>query len=398
MLDPENRKWFAAETATLPPARAAAILSPTVNTRYSGQSSLPASLSIQDTEPSLLADTRTLPAQCYADPAFHRFDQKAVFTRSWQLAGHIRELREPGDHVVTEIAGKPVIAVRGHDGVLRGFFNVCKHRAGPLALANGNARQLQCRYHGWTYTLEGQLRAAHEMQEAKNFDISCIHLDPVRVGEWQSLVLVAVNEPAVQLEELMAGIKERIAPIELSRLRFHTQVSYDVACNWKVYVDNYLEGYHLPHVHPGLNKLLDYRSYTTHTAEWYSWQHSPLDGTRGPYQSGEAHYYFVFPNLMLNILPGRLQVNTVLPVSQRQCRVLFDYYYAEVESTAAHTMIEQDLRFSDEVQKEDMDICARVQQGLESGAYTAGRLSPKREAGVHHFQELVRKAYREALR
>ncbi|HVC37090.1 MAG TPA: aromatic ring-hydroxylating dioxygenase subunit alpha [Gammaproteobacteria bacterium] len=357
---------------------------------------MPASLRHEDMLSRPLSEALTLPAYAYADPAFHGFDLQHIFAVSWQPVGRADQVHAQGDHVVTEIAGRPVIVVRGNDGVLRGFFNVCKHRAGPLALANGNARQLQCRYHGWTYTLEGQLRAAHEMQEARDFDIACIHLDAVQVGEWQGLVFAAVAKPAVPLENLLAGIKERIAPIELSQLQFHAQISYEMTCNWKVYVDNYLEGYHLPHVHPGLNRLLDYRSYSTHTADWYSWQHSSLDGSRGPYQSGEAHYYFIFPNLMLNILPGRLQINRVLPVSQRQCRVLFDYYYADMESAAVRRMIEEDLRFSDEVQKEDIGICERVQQGLESGAYQAGRLSPKREAGVHHFQELVRKAYRNA--
>ncbi|MGA9855171.1 MAG: aromatic ring-hydroxylating dioxygenase subunit alpha [Gammaproteobacteria bacterium] len=356
----------------------------------------PANLRAEDLASKPLAEAVTLPAYVYADPEFRAFDREVIFAKNWQLAGRVDQLRNTGDHVVVEIVGKPVILVRGNDGVLRGFFNVCKHRAGPLALENGNARQLQCKYHGWTYTLEGQLRAAHEMQEAKDFDMACVHLDAVQVGEWQGLVFVALHEPAVKLEQLLAGIKERIVPIELSQLQFHTQVYYEMACNWKVYVDNYLEGYHLSQVHPGLNKLLDYRSYTTHTADWYSWQHSPLDGSQGPYQSGEAHYYFIFPNLMLNILPGRLQVNRVLPVSQRQCRVVFDYYYADIESAAARDMIEQDLRFSNEVQKEDIGICERVQSGLESGAYRAGRLSPKREAGVYHFQELARKAYREA--
>jgi phenylpropionate dioxygenase-like ring-hydroxylating dioxygenase large terminal subunit len=358
---------------------------------------VPASLKPADMQPQPLSKAFTLPAYVYADSEFHAFDQQAVFTRSWQLIGRSAQLCNMGDHVIGEISGKPVIVVRGNGGVLRGFFNVCKHRAGPLALENGNARQLQCKYHGWTYTLEGQLRAAHEMQDAVDFDISCIHLDPVQAGEWQGLVFVAVAKPAVELEGLLAGIKERIAPIELSKLQFHTHISYDMACNWKVYVDNYLEGYHLPHVHPGLNKLLNYRSYTTHTADWYSWQHSPVDGNQGPYQFGEAHYYFIFPNLMLNILPGRLQVNRVLPVSQRRCRVLFDYYYADIESAAVRDMIEQDLLFSDEVQREDIAICERVQRGLESGAYHTGRLSPKREAGVHHFQELVRKEYRQVL-
>ena len=357
----------------------------------------PPALKLDDLQPQNLKHAATLPAYTYADPEFHAFDARAIFARSWQLIGRAGEVRNPGGHVVGQIAGKPVIAVRGNDGVLRGFFNVCKHRAGPLTLDNGNTRFLQCRYHGWVYTLDGKLRATHEMQEAEGFDPSAIHLDVVHVAEWQGLVFAAVSEPQATLPTLLDGIAERIAPIELAALRFHARMTYDLHCNWKVYVDNYLEGYHLPYVHPKLNKLLDYRNYVTETADWYSWQHSPVSGGAGLYAGGEAHYYFVFPNLMLNILPGRLQLNQVIPVSERHCCVLFDYYYADTESVAAKAMIAEDLRFSDEVQQEDIAICERVQQGLESGAYTAGRLSPKRESGVHHFQELVRKAYRAAF-
>jgi len=343
-----------------------------------------------------LAAATTLPAAVYADPEVHDFERDAVFARSWQLVSRGGKLKEPGDHVVAEIAGRPVVLVRGEDRVLRGFFNVCRHRAGPLALVDGNAPQLQCKYHGWTYTLAGQLRAAHEMQEAEGFDKSCIHLDPIEVAEWEGLVFAALRRPAASLEQLLGGIRQHIHPIALGEFGFHSRVSYQVACNWKAYVDNYLEGYHLPHVHPGLNKLLDYREYRTHTAEWHSWQHSPLDGSQGPYADGEAHYYFIYPNMMLNILPGRLQTNLVLPLASGRCQVLFDYYYADAVSPAALKMIDADLKFSDEVQKEDISICERVQHGLESGSYTAGRISPKRESGVHHFQELVRAAYRVA--
>jgi len=319
-----------------------------------------------------------------------------VFAQAWQLVSRAERLAQPGDHVVAEIAGRPIILVRGEDRVLRGFFNVCRHRAGPLALADGNARQLQCKYHGWTYTLAGQLRAAHEMKEAKDFDMSCIHLEGIQVAEWEGLVFAALKMPVAGLEQLLGGIPERIRPIELAKFGYHSRVTYDVACNWKAYVDNYLEGYHLPHVHPGLNRLLDYRQYTTNLAEWYSYQQSPLDESQGPYAAGEAHYYFIYPNMMLNILPGRLQTNLVVPVSSGRCRVLFDYYYSDRESAAAQKMIAEDLSFSDEVQKEDIGICERVQLGLESGSYRAGRLSPKRESGVHHFQELIRAAYRSA--
>jgi phenylpropionate dioxygenase-like ring-hydroxylating dioxygenase large terminal subunit len=356
----------------------------------------PASFAAADCAALALDQATTLPGYMYADPAFYAFDAQCIFAKSWQLICGAGKLAKTGDHVVAEIAGRPIILVRGNDGALRGFFNVCKHRAGPLALEDGNAAQLQCKYHGWTYKLDGQLRAAHEMQQAKDFDISCIHLDAIKVAEWEGLVFACVGAPLTPLETLLADIRERIRPIDLGAFRFQSTVVYDVHCNWKAYVDNYLEGYHLPHVHPGLNKLLDYRQYSTNLAPWYSYQQSPLDGDQGPYTAGEAHYYFIYPNMMLNILPGRLQTNRVVPVSADHCRVLFDYYYTDMESDAARQMILRDLAFSDEVQREDIGICERVQKGLGSGVYTAGRLSPKRESGVHHFQELIRKAYRDA--
>jgi phenylpropionate dioxygenase-like ring-hydroxylating dioxygenase large terminal subunit len=357
---------------------------------------LPASLQVGDLAPHVLTEAVTLPACAYTDPDFHAFDLAHIFARSWQLVGRAGDVREAGDYLVADIAGRPVILVRGHDGVLRGFFNVCKHRAGPLALVNGHEQHLHCKYHGWTYTLDGRLHAATEMQEAACFNPTGIRLDPVNAGEWEGLVFASVREPAMTLEQLMHGIRERIRPIDLPSMRFHARIVYDIACNWKVYVDNYLEGYHLPYVHPGLNRLLDYRTYATVTAEWYSYQHSPLDGANGPYRTGQAQYYLVYPNITLNVLPGRLQTNLVLPVSQRQCRVIFDYFYADTGSAGARREIEEDMKFADEVQREDIDMCERVQIGLESGAYHAGRLSPKRESGVHHFHELVRGSYREA--
>lgn len=357
----------------------------------------PLSLHPADLAPHPVESAHTLPASWYTDPAFHRFDQSAIFSRNWQFVGRESEVAKVGDQLVAEVAGKPVLVVRGEDGVLRGFFNVCKHRAGPIALRNGNSRNLVCKYHGWTYGLDGGLKRAPEMEGVADFDPCAIHLEPIQVALWESLVFVAMETPAAGLEQVLAGIAQQIAPIRLSEFRFETQVVYDIACNWKVYVDNYLEGYHLPLVHPGLNRLLDYRAYSTHTRDWYSYQHSPLDGDKGPYAGGEAHYYFVYPNLMLNILPNRLQTNRVIALGSERCRVIFDYYYPDRESGEARAMIADDLRFSDEVQQEDIGICEHVQRGLASGAYHAGRLSAKRETGVHHFQNCLRAAYRAAL-
>ncbi len=335
-----------------------------------------------------------LPARYYAGEPMLVMEQRAVFACSWQLVAHQGQLAGPGDHVVEQIGHVPVIVVRGQDGVLRAFPNVCRHRAGPLALCNGKgARALHCKYHGWTYTLEGQLRSAPEMQGAADFHVEDIHLPPLRVHEWQGLVFVALDARVPAFGEVYAGIAERIAPIELPAMRYLRRDSYDIDCNWKVYVDNFLEGYHLPHVHPGLSKVLDYRAYDTELFGWHSLQSSPLRNSTDIYGDGQAFYYFIYPNVMLNIMPGRMQTNRILPLGSGRCRVEFDYYYAQDEQAQAR--IAADQAFSGEVQDEDITICEAVQKGLASGTYDAGRLCPKRESGVWHFHNLLRAAYAE---
>jgi choline monooxygenase len=332
-----------------------------------------------------------LAARFYTDPAVAELERERVFARSWQLAAHAGELAGAGDHVVCSIAGAPVLIVRGADGVLRAFHNVCRHRAGPLATENGRgATTLRCRYHGWTYSLEGRLRAAPEMDGAAGFDPDTIALTAATVREWQGLVFVALSGEAPDFDTVLGGIAERIAPASLDTMFFHRRIEYELGCNWKVYVDNYLEGYHLPHVHPGLSKVLDYRAYSTELAEWWSLQHSPLRDAGDIYGEGSAWYFFVYPNLMLNIMPGRLQTNLVTPLGFDRCRVVFDYFY----NGQGVALADEDQPFSDEIQREDIAICERVQQGLLSRSYVPGRLSPKRESGVWHFQNLLRQAYR----
>ena len=346
--------------------------------------------------PVALEQARALDARFYTDPAWYAIEQTQIFAASWQLAAHASDLKDAGDHAVSEIAGKPVLIVRQPSGELQAFYNVCRHRAGPLALCNGKgAKALHCKYHGWSYHLDGRLRSTPEMAEAQDLDIASIRLPPVAVREWQGLVFVALDEAAAPaFSDLVAGIAERIHPQDLSAMRFVRRYVYDLDCNWKVYIDNFLEGYHLPHVHPGLSKVLDYRAYDTELSTWHSLQHSPLRDSGGAYGEGDAFYYFLYPNIMLNIVPGRLQTNRILPLGPKRCRVEFDYCYLPVDDALART--EKDFAFSDEIQWEDIDICLAVQRGLESGSYTGGRLSPKRESGVWHFQNLLRAAYRRA--
>jgi choline monooxygenase len=210
------------------------------------------------------------------------------------------------------------------------------------------------------------------------------------VAVWLDLVFAAADAATPPFGETIAGLDARLAAAPLATYEFDRRVSYEVACNWKVYVDNYLEGYHVARVHPTLAPLLDEQRYATTILRWASVQSSPLAGS-GPYTEGEALYGWLYPNTMFNVLPRRLQTNRVLPLAVDRCRVDFDYFYAP--DVAADRRIE-DQRFSDEVQREDIAICAAVQRGLASGSYVAGRLNPRHEAGVAHFHELVRAAYR----
>lgn len=352
-----------------------------------------------DLAPQPLAHATALPARFYTDAAMPALDRKLIFDRGWQLVAHVCQLRDAGDHVIADFAGLPVIAVRGADGEIRVMHNVCRHRAGPIASCDGlAARSLRCRYHGWTYGLDGVLRSAPEMGGAPGFDPADVRLPQLAVRVWQGLVFAAVdvgNTP--DFATFVAGIDARLGATRgLEHYGHHHRVGYDVACNWKVYVDNYLEGYHVPHIHPGLNKLLDYRSYVTETARWYSYQFSPLESGDALYGDGDALYYWLWPNTMLNILPGRLQTNRVVPLGVDRCRVEFDFYYTLDESGEARARREADLAFSDEVQLEDLTICEDVQRGLASGSYAPGRLNPLRENAVHHFHELLRATYRQA--
>lgn len=339
-----------------------------------------------------LDSATALHAQFYRDENWLAVEHSEVFSKSWQLFSHSEALQNSGDHVIGEIAGKPVIVVRQTSGELKAFYNVCRHRAGPLATCNGKAaKSLHCQYHGWTYQLDGQLRAATEMQGAADFNVSDIRLNPVLVREWQGLVFVALSDQTPAFDKVFNGIVERIKPIEIPSMRFYNRVVYDIGCNWKVYIDNFLEGYHLPFVHPGLSKVLDYRVYDTELHDWYTLQHSPLRNNDGLYGDGNAYYYFIYPNIMLNILPGRLQTNRILPNGRDRCFVEFDHYYTADDETQARIKNEQ--AFAHEVQEEDITICEHVQKGLSSGAYEAGRLNPKRESGVWHFHNLLRRAY-----
>lgn len=351
-------------------------------------------------EPASEQQAFTLPAELYTNQQFVEIEYQSIFENTWQLVGHKDQLKKIGDQMVSQVGRVPIVVVRNQQNHLKAFHNVCRHRAGPVATENGNNKILRCKYHGWSYSLDGDLKSAPEMSSTPDFNVCQYHLPQALVQEWQGFIFVCVGDSPPALNDVFAGIVDTIQPIDLSKMAFSHRDEYLIDCNWKVYMDNYLEGYHLPHVHPGLSKLLDYRSYDTILHDWFSYQFSPLDGSDSEsnfYGEGHAHYYCIYPNLMLNILPGRLQINLILPAEGNQTRIVFDYYYADLGSEKTEKLIQQDTDFSDEIQQEDITICQRVQLGLNSGSYQSGRLCMKRETGVLHFQNLIRQSLRQSI-
>ncbi len=344
--------------------------------------------------------SETIPASWYTNPSFFELDRKLLRGFTWHFVGHQSQISSPGEFLRADILGESILVVRGETGEIRAFYNVCRHRGGPLALhERGRVNMLQCKYHGWTYKLDGSLRGVPRFDRVDLFDRKDYGLIQVDLASWEGLLFVRFNPGYLPLSSLLKGISQRIAPAKLESLQFYRRVTYELACNWKVYVDNYLEGYHLPYVHPELCDILEYRDYVTEIAEHYSVQISPLSAADNPYSASEgyAFYFFVFPNLTLNILPGRLQTNVILPVDHDKTLVLFDYFYADVDSDRARERIEQDIAFSDQVQQEDIVICEHVHRGLHSSAYDKGRFSVECEEGVYHFQALLKQFYKKMV-
>ncbi len=344
-----------------------------------------------------LSEASTIPAAWYTDPRIAELERQTVFSTSWQVIGRADQVQNPGDFLTFALAGEPIVAVRGADNVLRAFYNVCRHHAAAVVTEScGHAQILHCPYHGWNYGLDGSLKGMPEFDGVKNFDRAANGLVPVKVAIWEKFVLVSLDPRAEPVESFLGGIVKRMAPLGVSNLHYCASRVYDIACNWKVFVDNYLDGgYHVPHLHKGLNSVLDYKSYTIENEDRYCLQSSPMvssneDAATGATRKGDrAWYFWQYPNFMINCYAGYMDTNLVIPVDVDHCRVIFDFYFSDVSSPDARKYNEESIAVGDRVQSEDLDICEAVQRGLKSRAYGAGRLSVRREAGEHLFHRLL---------
>jgi choline monooxygenase len=354
---------------------------------------------IRDLEIRPIEEAETIPARWFTSPGMHEVDREDLLAKSWLYIGHESQLPKRGDYFVDSILGRPILVVKNLNDEIICFSNVCRHRGGPLATASGSSRVLRCAYHAWSYNLDGQLMGAPKFDGVKNFEQQQCRLPRYRMENSDGFLFVNFSGDAVPLKEHLGGISETIHPIDLRAMRFQKRVVYEVKSNWKVYIDNYMEGYHIQSIHPKLAKILDVSGYKTVIEENKVLQYGPLASEDNPYHTGGgAFYYQIFPNLMLNIMPGRVQVNSILPIDADRCLTVFDLYLSETDPQKLGQRLRDDLEVSDLVQKEDIDICERVQEGLKSGSYNKGRICVSEELGVWAFQNNLRKAYQDILR
>lgn len=343
----------------------------------------------------------TIPSSWYLNPQIADLERACVFGGAWQVAGRLDQVEKPGQFFTIEIAGEPLLIVRGADGKLRGFFNVCRHHAAAVAEAEeGSTRVFRCPYHGWTYALDGSLLGTPDFGGVCGFDRAQNGLVPVRVDTWESFVWVNISKQGASLRDSLGDLEHRLASLNLSQLKFRARREYEIRCNWKVFVDNYLDGgYHVPYLHKALNSVLDYAGYTVENGDRYCLQWSPIvsSGENAEVSStrtgDRAYYYWIYPNFMLNIYAGVMDTNLVLPLGIDRTRIIFDFYFqappADGDGNSAPLDADASIAVSDVVQQEDIAVCEAVQRGLGSRAYTAGRLSVRREAGEHLFHRLL---------
>lgn len=342
----------------------------------------------------------TLPGNVYADPGIYALAKERVFARSWQLVGDANRLKAPG-HVLpfTLLEGcldEPLVWTCDERSRLHCLSNVCTHRGTIVVEGEGHVNQLRCRYHGRRFALDGRMTHMPEFEGVEGFPSEADDLPHVRTGRWGPFLFASLD-PAIPFDDWIAPMRERLAFLPIDDYRFDPTTSrdYHIRANWALYVENYLEGFHVPYIHGrSLGGKLDYDAYDT---EVYDYSNLQL-GVGNPGDRGfelppghpdagrvmAAYYYWLFPNVMFNFYPWGLSINVVYPLGPERTKVSF-LTYLHPSAPADREGAGYDVH---RVEMEDEEVVEAVQRGVKSRLYHRGRYSPRREQGPHHFHRL----------
>jgi len=340
---------------------------------------------------------RTLPYSWYTDPEILRREQERIFRPSWQYAGHLGQLPEPGTFFAARAGHVPVVVTRAKDGELRAFLNVCRHRGFPLAEGQGRRETLQCPYHAWTYGLDGSLRAAPRSDEEPEFD-ACEHgLVPVAVGTWGPFVFVNAGAHPEPLADALGSMPAQVAELglDVDALVPFTRWEAELDANWKIVCENFLECYHCQVAHPALAEVLDVsaEAYALSTEGRLSSQRGPIresgrDKMRLDGELPRSQFHFLWPNLTVNIFPGRpnVSIGPVVPVAPGRTYRFLDYFFGH---DVDQGWIDELMAFDDQVGREDRALVEGVHRGVAAGVLEHGVLMGRSERLIGHFQQLT---------
>jgi nitrite reductase/ring-hydroxylating ferredoxin subunit len=333
----------------------------------------------------------TLPYSWYSDPEILRLEDERIFGRSWQYAGRLGELSEPGTFFTTRAGRIPIVVTRARDGELRAFLNVCRHRGHTVAEGSGRRETLQCPYHAWTYGLDGALRAAPRSDEVAEFPAGELGLVPASIGTWGPFVFVnALPEPEPLIDAL-GSLPEQVAELglDVDELVFHSRWEAELETNWKISCENFLECYHCPVAHPGFSELVDVspEAYALSAEGRLSSQRGPVRGDVDG-ELARSQFHFLWPNLGINIFPGRpnLSIGPIVPLAPGRTYRFLDYFFGP---DVDQSWIDELLAFDDQVGQEDRALVEGAHRGVTSGALEHGYLMGRSEQLVAHFQQLT---------
>ncbi len=346
-----------------------------------------------------ITKAETLPASFYKDQEVFDTIKEKVFLSSWQWIGDENLVRQPQsvypfvlfDGFLTE----PIVLTKDKEEVISCLTNVCTHRGNLVALHPGKSKKLTCMYHGRRFNLKGEFEHMPEFEEAKDFPRPCDNLHTFPIKKWRQFLFAGLD-PSFDFQQVIDKIKERVGFLPIHEFSLQESLNKDflVHANWALYCDNYLEGFHVPFVHESLNAVLDYGNYTTEIYEYCNLQIGYTEEATEVFDLPEGHpdygknvaayYYWVFPNMMFNFYPWGLSVNIVRPLDLHRTKVSFiTYVYdpSKLNKGAGNEL--------EKVEREDEFVVENVQKGVRSSFYKAGRFSPTREKGVHHFHSLL---------
>ena len=351
-----------------------------------------------------------LPASHYIDPVAFETDKQKIFYRSWQRVGHVSEVAEPGAFLTFKVVDEEILVVRGTDGELRAFFNVCRHRGHPVAEGRGCRPTLVCAYHGWTYELDGRFRAAPQANPQDLRACEGLRLREVRLEIFSSFVFINLDSRAPALAPTLAGLEDEFNSFhpDPAKLRFVCETSIEHDCNWKISVDNYNECYHCPNVHStslvkGVLALEGYKIEIKGSAIWHlgkaqtenekQYDYDPSHGQRG----GDYGSFFIWSNTSLACYPGGfVSIRQWLAVSHR--KTFYRYRWFSDGRLADREVENVMKKHRDTTGAEDAVVVAKVQRGMESQAFEPGPYivgdgtGAMTEVAVQHLHKLYRKS------